>query len=76
MALLLVLARVFDRKSQGKEMQGMERLIEEGSELIDEDFEESVKDAGLIGVAQRVEHYEMAGYGPLSAFAAQLARPP
>ena len=41
---------------KGKKCKGMEGLIEEGSEMIDEDFEGSVKDAGLIGAAQRVEH--------------------
>src|SRR5689334_19249989 len=46
---------------KGKKCKGMEGLIEEGSEMIEEDFEGSVKDAGLIGAAQRVEHYEIAG---------------
>jgi ferritin-like metal-binding protein YciE len=41
----------------------MERLIEEGSDLIEEDFDPEAKDAGLIAAAQRVEHYEMAVYG-------------
>ncbi len=41
----------------------MERLIEEGSDLIEEDFDPEAKDAGLIAAAQRVEHYEMAAYG-------------
>src|SRR5207237_10020688 len=52
--------------------KGMEGLIEEGSEMIEEDFEGSVKDAGLIGAAQRVEHYEIAGYGTVKAFAETL----
>ena len=38
-------------------------LIEEGSEMIEEDAEDEVRDAGLIAAAQRVEHYEIAGYG-------------
>ncbi|HYT08680.1 MAG TPA: DUF892 family protein [Rugosimonospora sp.] len=41
----------------------MERLIEEGSDLIEEDFDPEAKDAGLIAAAQRVEHDEMAAYG-------------
>ena len=41
----------------------MERLIEEGSDLIEEDFDPEAKDAGLIAAAQRVEHDEMAVYG-------------
>ena len=48
---------------KGKKCTGMEGLIEEGSELIDEDLDDSVNDAGLIGAAQRVEHYEIAAYG-------------
>ncbi len=57
---------------KGKKCKGMEGLIEEGSEMIEEDFEGSVKDAGLIGAAQRVEHYEIAGYGTVKAFAETL----
>jgi ferritin-like metal-binding protein YciE len=57
---------------KGKKCKGMEGLIEEGSEMIDEDFDGSVKDAGLIGAAQRVEHYEIAGYGTVIAFAETL----
>jgi ferritin-like metal-binding protein YciE len=54
---------------KGKKCKGMEGLIEEGSEMIEEDFEGNVKDAGLIGAAQRVEHYEIAAYGTAKAFA-------
>jgi len=57
---------------KGKKCKGMEGLIEEGSEMIEEDFEGSVRDAGLIGAAQRVEHYEIAGYGCARTFAEQL----
>jgi ferritin-like metal-binding protein YciE len=49
----------------------MEGLIEEGSEAIDE-YEGAVLDAALIGAAQRVEHYEIAGYGTVIAFAEEL----
>src|ERR1700687_2654715 len=49
---------------KGKKCKGMEGLIEEGSEAMEEDYEYSVLDAALIGAAQRVEHYEIAGYGP------------
>jgi ferritin-like metal-binding protein YciE len=49
----------------------MEGLIEEGSEVIAE-YEGELRDAALIGAAQRVEHYEMAGYGTVSAFAEEL----
>jgi ferritin-like metal-binding protein YciE len=49
-----------------KAMQG---IIEEGEEVLKESAEESVKDAALIGAAQRVEHYEMAAYGCLRTYA-------
>ena len=47
----------------------MEGLVEEGSEIMQDDFEEEVLDAALIAAAQRVEHYEIAAYGTLCAFA-------
>ena len=50
----------------------MEGLIEEGQELVDELGKGAVLDAGLIGAAQKVEHYEIAAYGPLCALAKQL----
>ena len=56
---------------KGKKCKGMEGLIEEGSEAIGE-YEEGVLDAALIGAAQRVEHYEIAGYGTVIAFAEEL----
>lgn len=56
----------------GRKCKAMEGLVEEGSELISEDAEASVRDAGLIGATQRVEHYEIAGYGTSRALAAQL----
>jgi ferritin-like metal-binding protein YciE len=56
---------------KGKKCKGMEGVIEEGSEAIEE-YEGELLDAALIGAAQRVEHYEMAGYGTVSAFAEEL----
>ncbi|MDX2162165.1 MAG: ferritin-like domain-containing protein [bacterium] len=56
----------------GKKCKGMEGLIEEASELLEEEGEPSVIDAGLIGAAQKVEHYEIAGYGTAIAHAQQL----
>ena len=56
---------------KGKKCKGMEGLIKEGSEAIEE-YEGELLDAALIGAAQRVEHYEMAGYGTVSAFAEEL----
>ncbi len=57
---------------RGKKCVGMEGLIEEGSELIKENPEPAVLDAGLISKAQHVEHYEMAGYGTVRTYARQL----
>ena len=50
-------------KLTGKKCKGMEGLIEEGKELLEEDLDENVIDAGIIGAAQKVEHYEIAAYG-------------
>jgi ferritin-like metal-binding protein YciE len=50
----------------------MEGLVKEGSETMKEDYSDEVKDAAIIGAAQRVEHYEMAGYGTVRAFAELL----
>jgi ferritin-like metal-binding protein YciE len=57
---------------KGKTCKAMQGLIEEGAEVIEEDFEGSLMDAALIGAAQRVEHYEIAAYGTVCAFAKEL----
>jgi ferritin-like metal-binding protein YciE len=57
---------------RGKKCVGMEGLIEEANELIGEDADEDVLDAGLISKAQHVEHYEMAGYGTVRTYALTL----
>jgi ferritin-like metal-binding protein YciE len=57
---------------KGKKCKGMEGLIEEGKELMEEDIEDEVLDAGLIAAAQRVEHYEIAGYGTARTYAELL----
>ena len=57
---------------RGKKCVGMEGLIEEGKELIDEEPDDDVLDAGLISAAQHVEHYEIAGYGTVRTYARQL----
>jgi ferritin-like metal-binding protein YciE len=57
---------------KGKHCKGMEGLIEEGSEMIEEVSEPEERDAGLISAAQRVEHYEMAGYGCVATYAKLL----
>jgi ferritin-like metal-binding protein YciE len=57
---------------KGKVCKAMKGLLEEGKELMSEDADPSVMDAGLIAAAQRVEHYEMAGYGCVRTFARLL----
>jgi ferritin-like metal-binding protein YciE len=61
-----------DEKVRGKHCDGMEGLIEEGKSGMEEDFDDSTMDAVLIASAQRVEHYEMAAYGTLVAWAQVL----
>ena len=57
---------------KGKKCKGMEGLIEEGKELMEEDIDDEVLDVGLIAAAQRVEHYEIAGYGCARTYAKLL----
>jgi len=57
---------------KGKKCKGMEGLIKEGAEMIEEDPAPEELDAGLISAAQRVEHYEIAGYGCVSTYAKLL----
>jgi ferritin-like metal-binding protein YciE len=61
-----------DEKVEGKKCKAMEGLVKEGSEVIEEDMTEEIKDAALIAAAQRVEHYEIAGYGCVHAYAVKL----
>ncbi|HSJ15103.1 MAG TPA: ferritin-like domain-containing protein [Longimicrobiales bacterium] len=60
------------QKPTGKKCKGMEGLIEEGKEMLEEGRDPDVLDAALIGAAQRVEHYEIAAYGTVRNFARQL----
>lgn len=57
---------------RGKKCKAMEGLIEEGKEVLEEDGDESVLDAGIIAAAQKVEHYEISAYGSARALAEQL----
>jgi ferritin-like metal-binding protein YciE len=61
-----------DETPKGKTCQAMKGLVEEGSEILEEDGEESVLDAGIIAAAQKVEHYEIASYGTVRTFAQLL----
>jgi ferritin-like metal-binding protein YciE len=54
---------------KGKTCHAMKGLVEEGSEILDQDGEESILDAGIIAAAQKVEHYEIASYGTVRTFA-------
>jgi len=57
---------------KGKKCAAMEGLVKEGGEVIEEDMTDSLKDTALIAAAQRVEHYEIAGYGCVRAYATKL----
>jgi ferritin-like metal-binding protein YciE len=66
------LEQIFDmlgEKATGKKCLGMDGLVKEGAEVLSEDYEGAVMDAAIIGAAQRVEHYEIAGYGTVRTFA-------
>lgn len=58
-----------DEKARGKHCDGIAGIIEEGKSIMEEDFDESAMDACLIAAGQRAEHYEMAAYGTLIAWA-------
>jgi len=71
------LEQIFERlgeKPKGKKCKGMEGIVKEGSEALDEDMQEDTKDAAIIGAAQRVEHYEIASYGTARTHADLLGR--
>jgi ferritin-like metal-binding protein YciE len=61
-----------DESPGGKTCKGMQGLIEEGSEVMEKNGNASVKDAALIAAAQKIEHYEIAGYGTARSFAETL----
>ena len=58
--------------TRGPKCKGMQGIIAEGAEMIEEEADPEVKDAGLIAAAQRVEHYEIAGYGTARTYAEML----
>jgi len=55
--------------TRGPKCKGMEGVLAEGQEMVEEEADDEVRDAGLIAAAQRVEHYEMAGYGCAKTYA-------
>src|SRR5215469_9029049 len=69
------LEQIFDNleeKPTGKKCLGMEGLVKEGAETMREEYADGVMDAAIIGAAQRVEHYEIAGYGTVRDMAKLL----
>lgn len=64
--------KLMDKTARAKTCKAMKGLVEEGSEIIEEEMDAEVKDAALIAAAQKVEHYEIATYGTLAAWAKQL----
>lgn len=69
------LERVFeslDEKPRGKHCEGIAGIIEEGKSIMEEEFDEATMDACLIAAGQRAEHYEMAAYGTLVAWAQSM----
>ena len=71
------LERIFEalgKSGRGKKCKGMEGLLEEGKEVMQEDMDDETRDAALIAAAQRVEHYEIAGYGTVRTYAELLGR--
>lgn len=70
------LSRIFERMDEspkGGKCKGIEGIIDEGEDLMDQDAPPAVCDAALISAAQRVEHYEIAAYGTVRTFAKRLA---
>jgi len=63
-----------DAADNDEQCEAMQGLIEEGQEVIGAEGDDAVRDAALIAAAQRVEHYEMAGYGAARSFAQHLGR--
>jgi ferritin-like metal-binding protein YciE len=71
------LEQIFEKleiSPKGKKCLGMQGLIDEVKEVLSEGMEENVLDAAIIAAAQRVEHYEMAGYGTARTFAKMLGQ--
>ena len=69
------LEKVFEmlgERARGKHCAGIAGIIEEGASIMEEDFDEATMDAALIAGGQRAEHYEMAAYGTLVAWAREL----
>jgi ferritin-like metal-binding protein YciE len=68
------IGEILGKKMTGKTCVGMKGVLEEGSEVLEDTDKGIVRDAALISACQRVEHYEMAGYGSARDFAKQLGQ--
>jgi ferritin-like metal-binding protein YciE len=66
------IAQILGKKLTGKNCVGMQGVLEEGSEVLEDTDKGVIRDAALIAASQRVEHYEMAGYGAAREFAKLL----
>ena len=73
-ARLEQIGEIVGEKMTGKTCVGMKGVLEEGSEVIEDTEKGTVRDAALISASQRVEHYEMAGYGSAREFAKMLGQ--
>ena len=71
-ARLEEVSKLLDMKPSGKKCEGMEGVIKEGAEALEEEREETILDLGIIGAGSRVEHYEMAGYMTAISLAQRL----
>jgi ferritin-like metal-binding protein YciE len=65
---------LLEQRARSKPCVAMKGLVEEGQEIMQEDFEDAIMDSALIGAAQKVEHYEIAGYGTARTLAQALGR--
>ncbi|SHJ05531.1 Ferritin-like metal-binding protein YciE [Hymenobacter daecheongensis DSM 21074] len=73
-ARLEKIGKLLDISLTGHECQAMKGLLKEGTDMIHEDATDEVKDAGLIASAQRVEHYEISGYGTAAHYAQRVGQ--
>jgi ferritin-like metal-binding protein YciE len=73
-ARLEKIGEILGKKMAGKTCVGMKGVLEEGSEVLEDTEKGIVRDAALISACQRVEHYEMAGYGSAREFAKLLGQ--
>jgi ferritin-like metal-binding protein YciE len=63
---------LMEQKAKSKSCEAMKGLVEEGKETMEEDLSDPLKDSAIICAAQKVEHYEIAGYGTVKAWAQSL----